>query len=252
MSIHDEIQEMIPAYALGALDSEEMARATAHLASCDRCARLLDEYRPVAESLAFAAPLVALPRDLRARTMQRATRSELSNAPRASAARRQSGWPRLGLAPVLAGAALVIALLAFGWNAWQTAQLNQQLATQRDLMTFIAYAQGNSLTVLGTSLAPEADGRLYFDPDANVAALITVNLPMLDDSHVYQVWLTEPNGKKISGGTFRVDRGGNGWLLVRAPQQLQAYAQVGVTPEPRGGSLAPTAKPVLLAQLTAP
>ncbi len=253
MSTHDEIQELIPAYALGALDADETTRIQAHVVSCDRCARVLEEYRSVADSLALAVPLIEPPADLKTRTLRGAVEQNapaVQSLPRKLRAQPLSWWQRLGLAPALAGAALVVALLAFGWNTWQTMQLNQQLAAQRDLMTVIAYTQGNALTIRGTALASQAVGRLYVDPDASVAALVTVNLPPLSPDKVYQVWLTDANGQKMSGGTFTVDQTGNGWLLVRAPQHLDAYTQVVVTTEPRGGSLAPTTPPLLSATLS--
>ncbi len=258
MSIHDEIQELIPAYALGALDADEAAQTEGHLASCDRCARVFAEYRSVADSIALAVPLVELPADLKLRTLQHAVEGNgnAAGATRASfrtpATRPQPWWQRISLAPVLASAALLIALLAFGWNAWQTMQLNQQLTTQRDLMTVLAYAQGNALVIRGTDLAPQAVGRLYADRDAMVAALVTVDLPPLRSDQAYQVWLTEPDGHTASGGLFTVDNQGNGWLLVRAPQKMDAYVQVGVTVEPRGGSAAPTTGQVLAAKLASP
>ncbi len=251
MSVHDEIQELIPALALGALDADEATRAKAHLASCAECSRVLDEYRPIADSLAYAAPIVRPPRELKTRTLQRVLQSGSSSRARPVVDRPRRWWSHLGLAPVLAGAALVIALIALGWNIWQMAQLNQQLAAQRNFMTFIAYAQGNALVIHGTERAPGATGRLYIDPDTTIAELVTINMPTLDTEHVYQVWLTEPNGRKTSGGTFRVDSSGSGWLWVHAPQQLSAYTQVGVTVEPRSGSAAPTTEAVLLAEITA-
>ncbi len=252
MSVHDEIQEIIPAYVSGALEGGEAARVDAHLASCDICARVLEDYRPVACALALAVPMVSPPRELKSRVMQRALTQPAKQSTGLPVARSQPWWQRLGFASIAAGAALVVALVALGWNVWQTARLSREFEAQRAFVTAMAYAQGSALLVHGTDLAPDAVGRFYRDPDSSVAALVTVNMPPLAQDRVYQVWLTEPGGTKISGGVFRIDGEGNGWLLVRAPRHLDAYMQLGITTEPTGGSQAPTTKPVLLAKFTAP
>ncbi|MGE5140067.1 MAG: anti-sigma factor domain-containing protein [Rudaea sp.] len=250
MTIHEEIQELIPAYVLGACEADEAARVERHVASCTQCGHVLDEYQPAASQLAFAVPRIAPPPDLKYRTIEHALAAgKESSRPSLPAARRASWLERLGLGSILLGAATVAAVLAIAFGLWQVNRLNDELARQRDMMTVIAYAQGQAVTVRGTSAAPGATGRLYADPDSQTAALITTNMPPVPADRVYQLWLTEPNGKKISGGLFTADAEGTGYLLIRTPQQLSAYSLVGVTVEPRGGSPGPTTKPVLQAPL---
>jgi anti-sigma-K factor RskA len=251
MSIHDDIQEMIPGYTLGAMEQQEAAQAEAHLASCDRCTRVLEEYRPVARALALSVPMIQPPADLKVRTMQLVTEEKArKKAESASLLRllRRRSW----LTPSFAAAAIVAAIVTFGFTAWQTAQLSRQVQAQKELMTVVAYAQGAVQIVRGTTKAPNAVGRLYMDPDSSVAALVTVNMPPLAGNRVYQVWLTDSQGSKVSGGLFQLDSEGNGWLLVRARSNLASYIQVGVTDEPTGGSNAPTTPPVLLAKFASP
>ncbi|MGE5138095.1 MAG: anti-sigma factor domain-containing protein [Rudaea sp.] len=249
MSVHDEVQDLIPAYVLGALDPPEAARARAHLAGCAECTGVLREYQETADSLALGVPLAKLPPDLKSRTLEKAIgegqpREEMGLIPTARRA-----WPHLGGAQLIAGAALVITLLTLAWSVWQSTQFSQQLALQRDFVTVLAYAEGSALSVRGTALAPQAEGKLYVDRDSNVAALITVQLPPLKPGQIYQLWLTQAGGQYKSGGTFTVDSSGDGWLLVRAPSRLGEYARVEITVEPSGGSAAPTTQPLLSAAL---
>jgi hypothetical protein len=144
---------------------------------------------------------------------------------------------------------MVVTLL---WSVWQTSQLRQELVTQRDFTTVLAYADGSALDIHGTEAAPLADGKLYVDVDANVAALITVDLPPLTPGHVYQAWLVDPAGQKVSGGAFQVDSSGSGWLLMRAPRRFGEYEQVQVTVEPASGTTVQTSRPILAAQLKSP
>jgi anti-sigma-K factor RskA len=261
MPIHEEIQELIPAYVLGAADAEEVSRVRGHVTACEQCARVLDEYRDIASQLAYAAPSVEPPQDLKARTLRRAYRGDGgADRPLPAPRRRplqqdessrpmQAWWHRLGFAPLLAAASALIAIAALGFAFWQTDRLNREFAMQRDLMTVIAYEEGNVITVRGTDAAPQAIGKLYVDPDSHVAALVTVNLPAIQPDQVYRVWLTEPNGQHVAVGTINTDPRGNGWLLVRAPQDLEVYARVWVTTELRTGSTTPTGTIVLAAEL---
>ena len=108
MSIHDDIQEMLPGYALGALETDEAARAEAHLASCTRCTLVLEEYRPVASALALTVPTVQPPHDLKARTIQRALARQEAHGARTPTVRSFARPQRSWLAPAFAGVALVI------------------------------------------------------------------------------------------------------------------------------------------------
>lgn len=252
MTIHQEIQDLIPAYVLGACETDEAARVERHVATCAQCRHVLDEYQPAAAQLAFAAPRFDLPPDLKFRTIERALEINIeSSRPmvKTHAASRPSWLERLGLSTLLIGLAAAAAVLALVFGIWQANQTNQELANQRDMMAVLAYAQGNVIQIRGTETAPAATGRLYADPDTQTAALITTNMPPLASDRVYQLWLTEPTGTKISGGLFSINSDGTGFLLIRTPQLLASYSQVGVTIEPRGGSPAPTTKPVLLAKL---
>jgi hypothetical protein len=54
ISTHDEIAEVLGAYALDAVDADEAAAVEDHLASCPRCRDEVAKHREVAASLAYA------------------------------------------------------------------------------------------------------------------------------------------------------------------------------------------------------
>jgi anti-sigma-K factor RskA len=247
MSIHNDIQELIPTYVLDALEPDERARVEAHARACDQCAPVLAEYERVGAALAYSVPPRELPPGLKTRTL-------LNLKKQTAAPKRErvvmTPRRRFGSTPLFAGAALVLALLAFAWTIWQNAQVSGQLAQQRDLLTVIAYGQGTVKTIRGTQNAPEAVGKLYLDPDSNVAALVTIDMPPINPDQVYVVWLTSADGQRTAVGTFIVDAGGTGWLVVRAPRPLQEYARVWITNEPRSVPSTPTGKTLLAAPLT--
>src|SRR5512138_1779533 len=56
---HDEhslLRENIPAYALGALDAEDVRALEAHLRTCQACQAELAEYRALSEHLVLSVP----------------------------------------------------------------------------------------------------------------------------------------------------------------------------------------------------
>jgi len=83
---HEPYGEMASAYALGALDGEDLAGFRAHLAEgCAHCARALAEYR---EALVLPAA------DLREAPAGRASGSRFSPRPRAPRAQPPAGGAR--------------------------------------------------------------------------------------------------------------------------------------------------------------
>lgn len=253
MSIHDEIQEMLPAFVLGAIADADRALVERHLPQCDVCARVAAEYRPVADLLPFAAPSIEPSADLRYRVLA-ATMPRAARAP-SFVDSLSAGLANLFRAPAFAALALVLIVALAAWNvslqnqiaqqAALNAQVMAEMAQQRDFLTTMAYAGGQPKPLQGTPVASRAAGRLYGAPDESILALIAVDMPTLPQGKVYQFWLIDQSGDRTSGGTFTVDAQGRGWLLIRAPKPLSNYQGVGVTEEPMGGSPAPTGAKML-------
>lgn len=58
---HEVVQELLPAYALGAIDKNEESLIVAHLDECPACRTLLDDYQTVSADLLYTVPLIAAP-----------------------------------------------------------------------------------------------------------------------------------------------------------------------------------------------
>lgn len=241
MLTHVEIQELIPAYVLNALEPHEMRNVESHLRTCAECRHMADEYRAVPEALALSVPQISPPPELKSRTLSAA---QFTPSPKSTRVPQIRARP-FRLTPWLAAAALGVALIALVLAVWQGQEIRQELGAQRDLLTVMAYAEGPIVDVRAPSPGSRATGKLYLDPDSAVAALIAVNLPPLDEAHVYQVWLSQPDGEWVSGGLFRVDQEGNGWLLIRAPKPLAAYNGAQVSLEMSGGAAKPSGPTIL-------
>jgi ferric-dicitrate binding protein FerR (iron transport regulator) len=72
---HDEWQDLLAPYVLGALPAPEQARVRGHLSACPDCRRALEAMGAAALALPFSAPPQTPPDQVKARLMERVQRS---------------------------------------------------------------------------------------------------------------------------------------------------------------------------------
>ena len=254
------IEELLPAYALGALDGEDLREMEAHLAGgCEECRRQLALWQGDLEALAEGVEPVAPSATARARVLRLAGGAE--RAP-AAPPRRVPGW--LAVAALLLLAFAVWGLLGQARMARQVRSLEAErdrllrqvevlsqevgrmrtdvLQARQDLQVIAAPGvQAVSLAGLGPS--PGARGRTYLNPGTRDALFYAFDLPSLPAGKTYELWFIAA-GKPVAAGTFDVDPRGTGTMRVErvTASQIQAWA---VTIEPRGGVPQPTGAMVL-------
>lgn len=247
--LHSQIQESIPLLALGGLDEQAQVHLEQHLAVCPSCRALWSEYAFVAQELDIQVPPQELPPDLEAKLLQHLARGK-KPARKAidppSLTRKPNFWRQ----PVqisrwaLALGSLFLFLLV-GAAAVLGSQI-QQLNLQNAPVVSQPYTLDNlklvELTASGAGGAPE--GTIYLAPDNPTALLWLRNLDNLDWDHAYQLWLIR-DGQRVSGGVFRPGRDGRAILLVHAPLPWKDYQEIGVTVEPKDGSMKPTTPRVI-------
>jgi len=237
---HTPFRENIPAYAIGALDGEEVPALQTHLETCESCRAELAEYRLLTDSL-----LTAIPPKQPSAALRKSLQSRLPSAQKLA---RPSWTFSLRLSRLALGFA-VIALIVL--NVVSLAQLRQIQMQQASLMTQVENAQ----TVLGLMSSPtiqmipisgeQASGTLLLDKGNNKAVLVIQNLPELTENQVYQIWLVKSDGGRDTGGLFRPDSGETYTTkVILSPQSISNYVRIGVTVEPVGGSDAPTGERV--------
>ncbi len=256
-----QVLALIPAYALGAADPEEVRLVQTGLARCPQAVAALAGYSDLAEQMLFSAPALTAPDHL-AQRLQAALAPQAA-APsafitRQSAQETQSRWgfswpwrsPRLSSA----AAALVLLLLVASNLYWsnrysdladQQAALQRQLQEQTTLVTFLraGHLERLELTTADGGL-PESRAVVMYQPASQQALLYAEGFPPLSADQVYQLWLVQGE-TRVSGGLFQVDSTGYGLLFIDAPQALGSYERMGITPEPAGGSPGPTAPAVV-------
>lgn len=254
MAEHEIVADMLADYALGTLDDEQLGRVAAHLNGCNRCQTELDQMLEMLGLLAIVAPpspavrqsilaraqalptparnfaRESAPRAIAGPTRPRATTRPISG-PRDWSQMWQGRPARLALAAVLVAALVSLSV----WNV-----LLQRAADDADEVAVLIANASAAYPLTDSSVVPPASGVLFVDAGSEVGALVAHDLPPLSPDQRYQIWLFTAGGDRVSGGLIDIDREGRARSLVRAPAALDFYAAVGISAEPRTGSLAPT------------
>jgi anti-sigma-K factor RskA len=240
---HDDVSELLGAYALDAVDADEAAEIEAHLRECPRCAAEVAQHREIAALLANAGSdaSVELWDQIAARldppgepppaavVLDAALAGALPR--RISERRRRVRWSAAGA--VTAIAAVVIALLAL-----QVGHLDNRVNDPVQQATAALHSPGAHLIALmatGSHRPPVAD--LVVLPSGS-AYMINHRLPGLPADKTYQLW-GEERGRLVSLGLL-----GNhptAVALTVGDTQIGAFA---VTAERAGGAVQPSGAPV--------
>jgi anti-sigma-K factor RskA len=239
---HDTHAESVGAYLLGALSDFEREAFERHLKACSACRDEVERLRPAADALPRSVMPVAPPPSLKDSLMETVQREARERAGgREPVARRLRG--RLGrLSPALtrmrpavawASAAFILAvgiLAGFGIT---------RIGSGDDVRTIAAKVDASRIPFGSASVVVSGGGE-------HGAILRVHGLPDLDSNRVYQAWILR-RGEVVPEPTFEVGANGDGAAAV--PDDLKGARAVLVTREPRGGSRAPSERPLLRADL---
>jgi anti-sigma-K factor RskA len=218
---HRELQDLIPAHALDALDADDAHLLDGHLETCEECRRELDELLETTALLAFASKQLDPPESLRAAILDAV--AEKTPA-RAQAPRARLAFLRGAFAGTLVGAAaaLVIGLVLHG-------QLNDARSSRDALQV--------------RPLAGAVRGAVV--RNRGNAKLVVVDLRSPSSGHTYEAWLIGSDKKPVAAGLFK----GGKTVVVDLTGNAAKAQQVAVTLEPSGGSEQPTTTPFASASL---
>src|SRR6478672_5519154 len=112
MSEETHVLDLLPAYAVGSLESEEASRVEEHLSSCLICRNESNAFQTAADQLSLVAPAAVPSPDLKDRLMQRVQASRPQ--PRVPAQKPAHSWlERLLPAWSLASLVFIFALAGF-------------------------------------------------------------------------------------------------------------------------------------------
>lgn len=233
---HDELRELVPIYAIDAVDGDEELELRSHLQSCVPCRALLEAHVQAAATLALAAEPVAPPAALRQRLMEAVASSPQAGPTRQAIPirRRRVGlWER---ASALVAVAALLALGAFGYRQnQQLHQRNSTLATQGQIFQALASPLATAVPLTGTGSGVNASAELYVSGDKHTAGLVARGLSD-PGKNVYQLWLIV-NNVPAPVQAFRPTA--SGLALLQIKTDLSNMQGMAVTVEAKAGNPKP-------------
>ena len=233
-----EIDEMLPAYAVDALDDADRARVEGHLASCERHDDAA-AWGDVALRLADLAPAVTPPAGLRDRVLgiPSAPAAPVEPAPApVEVVPTPVAEPAPPPAPIrlrpsrvpyaLAAAFAAIAVFFGAWTA-----------------VLLAGGDDDGAPALAASASADGiDARASFIADEQVAVVRFDGLDPPPAGSDYQLWAIAPGADPASAGILAIE---DGHALASVEGDFGAGWTFAITVEPEGGSPAPTTDPLV-------
>jgi len=233
---HEQYEESVGAYLLGALPELETEAFEKHLSSCPTCRRELDDLRVAADALPRAVEPVAPPPELKKKLMA----TVWAEAEERQAAPKPRRRPFLERLPRLT-------------PAWTAVAAACALAIGIGIGVGVANIGGGSAKTVAALVdhkqAPMGSASLHVPSGGAKGALLSVQgLPDPGAGKVYEVWVQRDGTMQPAGALFSVGTGGSGTAGI--PQSLEGAQAVAVTAERDGGTLRPTQMPVLTVKLS--
>ncbi len=226
------------AFVLNALSSDESVEYTAHVAGCGHCRAEVHDLQLVVDTLPIAAPQSVAPPALKGRLMAvvnaeaellRAAGPVAGAAPAPRSRRRFLPSFSVPMRPAFAGA-LACGLLGLGVVGGIVVENSGGPQTR---------------TVLAQTPGP---ARAQLEVTGDKASLQVTGARSLKEGRIYQVWFDRGDGQKRPTHTLFNVRS-DGRANVAIDESVKGVKQILVTEEDSGGSLAPSSKPVISADL---
>ncbi len=195
-----DLDELLGAYALDAVDADERRRVEDYLEVNPRASAEVQAHREVATMLAFTG--MDAPDDLWSRIAGEIGEQAPPPGPELAKVMSMDDRPRrrriAAFAPwvVSAAAAAVVGLVAFG-VADRADAPNEPISSALE----IARADRDSVTTTLVSDASDASAEAVIDQDGH-GFVVAQNLPTLPDDQTYQLWGVVDDGQVISLGIF--------------------------------------------------
>ncbi len=231
---HQEIEELLGAYALDALDADERDEVEAHLATCPRCRAEVSAHREVTAMLgnAVVEGPASAPEDL----WDRISTSLQEEPPALVPVVRPSRGRKLALVSVF-GAVAAGLILVVGLLAAKVSNLDNQVTSLNHQATVSSVILSPHRTVQLTS-TPAAWSVEAVISASGEGYIINPSMPPLSRSQTFQLWALS-RGKVVSLGVL--GRRPNGAAIRVEPTMTVLM----FTAEPLGGTPVPTT-PVLV------
>jgi anti-sigma-K factor RskA len=261
--IDERTEELAAAYALGALEPDEIAAFEAQLLRDPELRALVVELRGVSALVAGGAPRLKPSAALRARVIADMGERGLPKAGRGR------GWQ--GSLPWALAAALAAVCVIFGLQVHTMGtqlEARQQRIDELDHMAETLRAERADLTQAVTTLQqsnrvanmriallnsqlsadPKAVAVSVWDNERQSGVVVVHHLKPAPKGKDYQLWIIDPRyPSPVDAGILQVDDSGDGRVNFKARRPIQNANQFAVTEEVKGGAEVPTLKAMVLA-----
>lgn len=284
MTNHERFEELIPIYALGALDGDDLREVEEHLESgCSVCEELLREEERIAFLLPYSVTAPPPSSSIKERVFEKIRTSEdvgeRSYIPNSRNRIRPALWFGLG------GVALALLVLLLASNlslrnrlrnqeieisslrnqstqqsenveslrnnlAARESELKnvkEQVARQNEIAEFLQNPDVVVINLVGLQPDLKARGRVLWDTKHNEAFFYSLNLPAPPAEKTYQLWVIA-NNTPISAGIFNIDEKGDNVMKLKSLPSSTQIQKFAVTLEPDGGVPQPTGDMYLLGE----
>ncbi len=262
----DELRELLPAYALGALSADEAAAVESALVGSagNSLRRELNSYQELVVQMATAKPVVP-PAGVKERLLARVAREKQVALP-PPAPRRMPATVMAALAAALVlavglGAYSLVLRDSLGRSESTLAALREREVLLRDSLAqrettlnaiLEAQAQLRVAHLVAVDNVPGPGIQFFWNERQKRGVLHAFGLPPARAGRAYQLWLIQ-DGKPVSVSVFNSDADGHALVEnLSLPETSRGTTLVAVTDEPAGGSPGPTTAPFLAGPLSAP
>lgn len=239
MTTHEQVDELIAAFALGAVDAGEATMVRRHLPDCPECQDTLLRMTEVVAVLPLSLEEIDPPKELREKLL-----ASVNGGPQAPVLqlpdrradaptgkllflRRVPSW-----APVAAAAVLVAAM--FGWTVNQR---TPRPGTPPPSTIQATLVDGSHSGV----------GNVTYITDQHLALVTFHQLASPDPGKNYELWVIPAGGRAVASGVFLPDPDGSKVLILNRP--ISRGDTIAVTQEAPGGAAQPTGTPIITGQL---
>jgi anti-sigma-K factor RskA len=248
MTLHEQVAQDLPLYALGTLSDDDRRSVEEHLHDCARCRFELHMLREDMTRLSLNGPDIT-PFEERPVVRELPPMITPDTEPVHTSPARLYWLVAIPVVLCVILGAMVTQLRN------QNADLSQQsavsaseLASERSHSEhgrMIDSILHDSTTTHFAVSTPNAQIQAMFHPAMRRAVLIATRVPRPETTKVYQLWMLPMSGAQpISAGTFVPDANGSVYLMSQQLVPDVQFAGFEITTEDQGGSPIPTGTPV--------
>jgi anti-sigma-K factor RskA len=236
---HDELEVLVSARALDALDPADAAAVEAHLAGCESCRAAFDEALETAAALALSVPPSEPPANLRERILVAARATPQEEAAAAPApvsavapARRRRRFSEIFTPSRNFAAAFALAAALLGVLYLSERDRASTLEAERDHSVLVSQALATPGAQVVALSGPGGAGGGAVVLAADRKPLVVSDLLPAPPGKVWEVWTIPPGGAPVSAGLMH----GGADNVLQLDDAVGKGTTVAITAEPDDGT----------------